>query len=276
MTQDNQHFQLPPKSILQLADYERAPQVSIDTKKEYMFMAYHSTYKILEDLNQEEMSMGGLRINPVTNIGSTINYINNIKVRKVLDIEPVQVKGLPAKPRITYVAWSPDEKKIAFTNTTEQGVELWVLNIATAQATRLSEPVVNANLGNPFNWYRDSKQILVRLLPKNRLSLIDHKKKLPLGPTVSVSNGSTSQNRTYPDLLKNASDETNFVTLTTSELYKLDLTGKAELLRSADMHTTESFSPDGKYLLVTTISKPFSYIVPVSYTHLTLPTNREV
>lgn len=264
MTQDNQHFQLPPKSILQLADYERAPQVSIDTKKEYMFMAYHSTYKILEDLNQEEMSMGGLRINPVTNIGSTINYINNIKVRKVLDIEPVQVKGLPAKPRITYVAWSPDEKKIAFTNTTEQGVELWVLDIATAQATRLSEPVVNANLGNPFNWYRDSKQILVRLLPKNRQSLIDHKKELPLGPTVSVSNGSTSQNRTYPDLLKNTSDETNFVTLTTSELYKVDLTGKAELLRSADMHTTESFSPDGKYLLVTTISKPFSYIVPLN------------
>jgi len=264
MTQDNLSFQVPPKSILQLADYERAPQVSIDTKKEYMFMAYHSTYKSLEDLNQMEMSMGGLRINPVTNISSTINYINNIKVRKVIDIEPVQVKGLPAKPRISYVVWSPDEKKIAFTNTTEQGVELWVLNIAKAQATRLTKAVVNANLGNPFNWYRDSKQILVRLLPKNRPALIDSKKELPLGPTVSESNGSTSQNRTYPDLLKNASDETNFVTLTTSELNKIDLSGKAELFRSADMHTSESFSPDGKYVLVTTISKPFSYIVPLN------------
>ena len=83
MSQENLAYQLPPKSILQLADYERAPQVSIDTKKEYMLLTYRSTYKSLEDLNQQEMSMGGLRINPVTNIASAVNYINNLKVRKV-------------------------------------------------------------------------------------------------------------------------------------------------------------------------------------------------
>ena len=193
---DNLTFQIPPDSIMQLADYERAPSVSIDTKKEYMLLSYHSTYKSLEDLNQKEMSMGGLRINPVTNIGSSVNYINNLKVRKVDETEPVQVKGLPENPRIAFVSWSPDETKIAFTNTVDNGVELWVLDVATSTATCLTEPVVNANLGNPLNWYRDSKQLLVRLLPKNRPALIDPKKELPKGPTVSVSDGSKSQNRT--------------------------------------------------------------------------------
>ena len=216
MSQENLPYQLPPKSILQLADYERAPQVSIDTKKEYMLLTYRSTYKSLEDLNQQEMSMGGLRINPITNIASAVNYINNLKVRQVSAKEPVQVKGLPVNPHISFVAWSPDEKKIAFTNTAAKGVELWVLDMASAQVTKLTDELVNANLGNPFNWYRDSKQLLVRLLPKVRPALIDPKTELPAGPTVSVSSGSKSQNRTYPDLLKNATDEINFITLASS------------------------------------------------------------
>jgi dipeptidyl aminopeptidase/acylaminoacyl peptidase len=264
MAQVNLTYQLPPKLILQLADYERAPQVSIDTKKEYLLLTYRSTYKSLEDLNQQEMSMGGLRINPLTNIGSAINYTNNLKVRKVLDKEPVQVKGLPVNPRITFITWSPDEKKVAFTHTAASGVELWVLDVASAQATRLTDAVVNANLGNPLNWYRDSKTLLVRLLPRNRPTLIDPKKQMPVGPTVSVSDGSKSQNRTYPDLLKNATDEANFVTLASSELYKVDLKGKAELFRDEKMYSFESFSPDGKYLLATSIQKPFSYIVPLN------------
>jgi len=264
IAQENLTYQTPPASILQLADYERAPWVTIDTKKEYMLLTYRSTYKSLEDLNQQEMSMGGLRINPITNIASATNYINNLKVRKVVDKEPVQIKGLPTNPRITFVTWSPDEQKIAFTNTTANGVELWVLNIASAQATQLTEPVVNANLGNPINWNRESKKILVRLLPKNRSSLIDPKQEMPAGPTVSVSDGSKSQNRTYPDLLKNRTDETNFVTLAASELFLVDLNGNAELFKPADMYVTEAFSPNGNLVLLTTLHKPFSYVVPLN------------
>lgn len=264
MAQENLTYQLPPKSILQLADYERAPQVSIDSKKDYMLLTYRSTYKSLEDLNQQEMSMGGLRVNPLTNIASATNYINNLKVRKVFGNELIQVKGLPENPRISFVTWSPDEKKIAFTHTAATGVELWVFEIASATATKLTDAIVNANLGNPFNWYRNSSELLVRLLPQDRPALIDPKKQLPVGPIVSVSDGSKSQNRTYPDLLKNSSDEANFIALSRSELYRVDLTGKMDLFKSADMFVAESFSPDGKFLLVTTIQKPFSYVVPLN------------
>lgn len=262
--QENLTYQLPPESILQLADYQRAPTVTIDSHKKYMLLSYRDTYKSLDDLNQQEISLAGLRVNPVTNISSSMSYISNLKIRKVLDNEPVQVKGLPAKPRIAYLTWSPDETKMAFTHTTAEGLELWVMDFATAQATRLTEAVVNANLGNPLNWYRDSQTLLVRLIPGNRPALIDPKKALPVGPTISVSNGSKAQNRTYQDLLKNPSDEANFVALTTAELYKVDLNGNKTLFKSADIYAGENFSPDGQYLLVNTIQKPFSYIVPLS------------
>jgi hypothetical protein len=63
-------------------DYESS-SVSMDTKKEYMLLSYHNTYKTLDDLNQDEMRLGGLRINPTTNISSSVTYINNIKLRKI-------------------------------------------------------------------------------------------------------------------------------------------------------------------------------------------------
>jgi dipeptidyl aminopeptidase/acylaminoacyl peptidase len=94
--------------------------------------------------------------------------------------------------------------------------------------------------------------------------LINEKKELPKGPTVSVSDGSKSQNRTYQDLLKNKNDEANFDALVTSELYKISLSGTMELYKSAAIYAGESFSPDGNYVMLTTIQKPYSYIVPMS------------
>ncbi len=264
LAQENLSYQKPSKEILTLADYQRAPSVLMDSKKEWMLLTYRNTYKTLDDLNQEEMRLGGLRINPTTNISSTITYINNLKVRKIKDKTEIQVSGLPQNPKLTNLSWSPDETKIAFSNTTATGVELWLLDVAKAKATKLTEATVNANLGNPFTWFQDGQAILVKMLLKNRAPLVDVKKDLPKGPIVSTSEGKVSSNRTFQDLLKNKTDETNFENLVTSELYKISLSGTTTLYKSADMYSGESFSPDGNYLMVTTIQKPFSYIVPLN------------
>ena len=262
--QENLTYQKPSAEILALADYERAPSVSMDSKKEYMLLSYRNTYKTLEDLSQEEMRLGGLRINPITNISSTVTYINNLKIRKIKDKVEIQVSGLPKNALITNVSWSPNEKKIAFTNTTLTGVELWIIDVVSASAKKITTDNLNANLGSPYNWMKDNETLLVKILPKNRPTLIDSKKDLPKGPTVSVSDGLKSQNRTYQDLLKNKTDEANFDALVTSELYKISISGNATLFKSAAIYAGESFSPDGNYLMLTTIQKPYSYIVPLS------------
>jgi len=264
LAQENLVFQAPPAEILALADYERAPTVSMDSRKEYMLLSYWSTYKTLEELNQEELRLGGLRVNPLTNISSVVTYVKNLKLRKVAGTEETQVSGLPPNPKIAHISWSRNERKIAFTHTAAGGVELWVADVETAKADRLTGPVLNSNLGKPYNWLGDGSTLLARLLPRDRAALIDTKKELPKGPAVSVSDGSRSQNRTYADMLKNRTDEANFETLATSELYKITLDGGAELFKPAAMYSEESVSPDGNYVLVETLHKPFSYIVPLS------------
>ena len=262
--QENITYQKPSAEIMKLADFERAPSVMMDSKRDWMIFSYRPTYKSLDDLNQDEMKLAGLRVNPVTNISSSITYANNLKTRRLKDKTEAQVKGLPTNPKIAYMSFSPDEKKLAFTNTTANAVELWILDLATNTAKKISSQPLNANLGSPFTWMSDSKHLIVKQILANRPELIDDKKSLPTGPTVSNSDGKVSQNRTYQDLLKNPQDEANFETLAKSELVKISIDGKEEKFKSAEIYSSMNFSPDGNYLMLTTIQKPYSYIVPLN------------
>ena len=262
--QEDLKYQKPPKEILELADFERAPGLSMDSKMQKMLFMYRSTYKTLQDLSEEEMKLAGLRINPKTNISSTVTYIDNIKYKTINEPDAKQVSGLPQNPRLSNFSWSPDEAKVAFTNTTAKGVELWVFDFTSGAARKLTNDNLNANLGMPFTWYRSSDALLALVLPKDKPALISSAEVIPEGPTVSVSEkGAKAQNRTYQDLLQNATDEANFETLVTSELYKVDLNGSASLWKGKDIYSGFSFSPDGKYLMVITMHRPYSYIVPL-------------
>jgi dipeptidyl aminopeptidase/acylaminoacyl peptidase len=261
--QEDITYQKPPQEILDLVDYQRAPSISMDSKREQIVFMYRNTYKTLAEISEEEMRLAGLRINPKTNISSTVTYVNNIQYRKFKDKNLVQIKGLPENPRLSNFAWSPDESKMAFTHTTQTGVEVWIMGFNTLSAKKLTDARANANLGNPITWFKDGNSLLVRMLPKDKAELIDTKSALPTGPIVTVSDGSLAQNRTYQDLLKNKTDEENFDILTTSELYKVDLNGNAKLWKGKAIYRSESFSPDGNYVMITTIERPYSYIVPL-------------
>jgi len=257
-------YQKPPKEILDLVDVSRAPSVLMDDDKSQMVLLYRNAYKSIEELSKEEMRLGGLRIDPKTNIGSRVTYINNVKLKELdkKEAKIVQVKGLPENPKLTNFKWSPDQSKIALTNTTTEGVELWVLDIESASVSKITEAHLNANIGNVIHWFEDGASLLVKMISKNRKPLINTKTAVPTGPTISVNDGKKAQNRTYQDLLKNKNDEHNFEQLAMSEIHKVSLDGSSKKWLRANLYRELTFSPDGNYVMVVTINKPFSYLVP--------------
>lgn len=261
--QENVTYQMPHESILELADAPLAPSVQMDDEKQFMVFLYRNAYKTIAELSQEELRLGGLRIDPATNIGSRTTFYNSIKVRNMKsDGEAMNVEGLPENARLAYFSWSPDQKKIAVTNTSSEGVSVWVLDLETKKVTRVTDSGVNANMGGAVRWFKDSKSLLVKMVPSDRKELIDTELSVPSGPTVSVNEGKKAQNRTYQDLLKNKNDEFNFEQLARSELKKVWLDGQVQPWKESGMYSGVSFSPDGEYVLVTTVEKPFSYLVP--------------
>ena len=263
-SQKSSTYQKPPQEILNLVDVSRAPSVLMNDDKSQMVLLYRNSYKSIEELSKEEMRLGGLRIDPKTNIGSRVTYINNVKLKKLdkKEAKIVQVEGLPENPKLTNFKWSPDQSKIALTNTTAEGVELWVLDIESASVSKMTGANLNANIGSVIHWFEDGASLLVKKISKNRKPLINTKTAVPVGPTISVNDGKKAQNRTYQDLLKNKNDEHNFEQLAMSEIYKVSLDGSSEKWLGADLYRELTFSPDGNYLMVVTINKPFSYLVP--------------
>ena len=260
--QEKLTYQKPSEEILELVNAPLAPSVLINDEGNYMVLLYRDYYKTIAELSETELRLAGLRINPKTNIGSRTNYYNNVIVKKIGDNEGTQVKGLPEKPRLANFNWSPDQSKIAFTNTTTEGVEVMVLDLKSATATAITETNVNANMRDIINWFKDGESVLVKMLPEDRKPLINTDEAVPDGPTISTNDGKKAQNRTYQDLLKNPNDEFNFEQLARSELYKVQMDGSKTKWKDADLYTSISFSPDGEHVMTVTLDKPFSYLVP--------------
>lgn len=262
VAQVNLDYQKPPQEILDLVDVPRAPWVLMNTEGDTMLLMYRDSYKTIAELSEEELRLGGLRINPKTNIGSRTTFYNDIKIKGIEETEAGTISGLPEDAKLSNFNWSPDESKMAFTNTIEDGVQVWVLDLKTATAKRVTEAFVNANMGNPISWFKDGESLLVNMLPATRKELVNTAEAVPTGPTISTSDGSKAQNRTYQDLLQNPNDVFNFEQLATSALVKVNLDGTSTLWKDAAMYSDVSFSPDGNYIMTSTIHKPFSYIVP--------------
>lgn len=255
-------YQMPHKAILDLADAPSTPAIRINSKGDKIILLRRNKYKSIEELSEKELRLGGLRINPATNISSRERFSNGISIQKVGEKSDAAVKGLPANGRFSNFSWSPDEQFMAFTNTTQTGVELWLLDINKLEAKKLSSKLLNANMGRPFTWSKNSKELLVRVLPTDKKPLVDKNKSIPTGPTVTVNDGKKAQNRTYQDLLKDKQDEFNFEQLVRSDLYMVTIEGTEKLWKETAMYRSTSFSPDGEYVMITDIQKPFSYLVP--------------
>lgn len=263
-SQQNIDYQKPPQEILDLVDVKLAPSVLLDDNKEFMVLFSRDAFKTIAELSEKELRLGGLRINPKTNIGSRTNYYNNLKVKNIKKKNATikQVVGLPENPRLSNFTWSPDQKKMALTNTTQKGVEIWVLDLQTSVIKKLTDANINANLRDVINWFEDSQSFLTKFISHERQNLIDTDTAIPSGPTISISDGKKAQNRTYQDLLKSKNDEHNFKQLALSEIYKISLNGKKEKWLGNAMYSNINFSPDGNYVMVSTVETPFSYLVP--------------
>ena len=93
-----------------------------------------------------------------------------------------------------------------------------------------------------------------------------HCPRLPIGPNVQESSGRLSQMATFQDLLASPHDEDLFQHFATGQLARIDTeTGQVERIGPAALITGVDPSPDEKYLLVSTVRRPFSYRVPYVY-----------
>ena len=271
MAQDT-GYQMPPAPLQAIVDAPRAPTLSLSPKRNLAAVLPTPSLPSIGEVAQPELKLAGLRINPRTYSASRFSFHTGLGLLDIDTQKEIKVSGLPAAPRIADLAWSPDQRYLAFTHVAfadaargvkESGVELWLLDVQTKVARKLAATPLSAVYGRGFSWMPDSKTLLVQLKPA-RLGAAPVPTGIPTGPSIqdSVPGGGVKQLRTYPDLLKNEQDAQLFEHYTTVQLALLDVTGKQRLLGQPGQFLRASIAPGGKYVLTTSILRPYSYIVP--------------
>ena len=258
--QDDFKYQAPPKDILDLVMAKPTPGVSIDDKATWMLLLERSDYPTIGELSQPELRIAGLRINP-NNFGpSRAPSSENIRIRNIKSGETFDLQGLPAELRASSVQWSPDQKKFAFVHSTATGSDLYVVDLADRKAKKVNQAALNTVLGAAFQWAGNDMLVYKTVVPGKTLTATAG---APAGPVVQENLGKAAASRTYQDLIRNAYDEALFDHYGTAQLVKNDLTKETPLGEPA-IYRSFSLSPDKKYILVSTINRPFSYLVPAN------------
>ncbi|UHG90574.1 S9 family peptidase [Spirosoma oryzicola] len=261
--QDAPTYQTPPKALADLVTAPLTPTVSMSAKGDLMLILEQASAPSIAELAQPELKLAGLRMNPANNGPSRARYITGLKLKKLMDKDEKAITGLPANPLISFVQWSPDDTKIAFANSTDTQIDLYIADVATASAKKVGTLALNATLGVPFHWVSDSKSLIAKAIPAGR-GAAPEVSRVPAGPTTQENvGGKRGQAPTYQDLLKNPSDEKQFAYYTTAQVVRVGLDGSTTNIGQAGIIRSAEPSPNGQYVMVETVHTPFSYLVPV-------------
>ena len=255
-------YQTPPKVIADLVNAPSTPSVSFSKNGEWMMLLERADNPSIEELSHPELRIAGLRINPATSGPSRGRGIENVKIKMTNSGEEIQITGLPSNPSMAGFSLSKDEKFISFTQTEATGISLWVVDLGTFEARKLTDAILNEVTGNAMAWTPEN-EILIKAVNPGR-GTIPQKPSAPAGPIIQESTGEASPNRTYQDLLSNPYDEKLFAYFIDSQIMLVDLDGNKKPIGPPGMIKSMDLSPDGKFLMVDLIKKPFSYLVPAS------------
>jgi dipeptidyl aminopeptidase/acylaminoacyl peptidase len=257
-------YKMPPKAIADLVDAPLTPGISVDPNGGWMLLMDQDALPSIAELSQPELRIAGMRINPRTNGMSRTRPFSGLKLMKIEDGTESAIAGLPDDPSILNVSWSPDGSHVAFTLTRDTGIELWVADPQTARAKRVSDTYLNGTYrGSPFYWLSDNQTLICKIIPSDR-GAAPEAPTVPAGPVIKENIGKLAPARTYQDLLKNPFDETLFEYYLGSEVARVTLDGTVTPIGQAGLIRQARPAPNGKYILVQTMHRPFSYLVPYS------------
>ncbi|HSP15208.1 MAG TPA: prolyl oligopeptidase family serine peptidase [Thermoanaerobaculia bacterium] len=255
-------YRMPPKAIADVVDAPPPPTANVSPDGNWLLLLQQPPLLTISDLSQPELKLAGIRFDPGTHDQSRLLYNTALTLVRVSDGQSRPVTGLPPSPRMRFATWSPDSAHIAFTLSTRVAVELWVADTATAKASRLSFLILNQTLPRrPYEWMPNSRAILARTVPGQGAP--PEAPRTPSGPAIQESRGRKAPARTYEDMLRDESDAALFEYHMQSRLALIPISGEPTPLGTAAMIVRNVPSPDGRFIEVETVHRPFSYTVPV-------------
>ncbi|KAJ0960772.1 hypothetical protein J5N97_001331 [Dioscorea zingiberensis] len=266
-------YRLPPKEIRDIVDAPPLPVLSFSPQRDKILFLKRRSLPPLSDLARPEEKLAGVRIDGNCNARSRMSFYTGIGIHSLMDDGTLgpekEVHGFPDGARINFVSWSQNGRHLSFSirgdedDENSSKMKVWVADVETGSARPLFQSpdiYLNAIFDN-FVWVDDST-LLVCTIPATR-GAPPKKPLVPSGPKIqSNEEQNVVQVRTFQDLLKDEYDEDLFDYYATSQLVLASLDGEMKPIGPPAVYTSMDPSPDQKYILITYIHRPYSFIVP--------------
>jgi dipeptidyl aminopeptidase/acylaminoacyl peptidase len=256
-------YKLPPQLIVDILDAPPLPGASVSPDRQWLLLTEQRSMPSIAELAQPMLRLAGSRINPRTTGPQLPGPITGLVLKRVTDGAERRI-SVPAPAALSYVSWSPDSRLIAFVQTRDSGLALWVADPATGQTRALTGPTLNATGGSPCQWMPPpgGARLLCRFVPEGR-GPAPVAPATPVGPTIQEAAGRAAPAPTYQDLLENAHDEALFDHFFTARLGLVNVaTGARTLVGRSAIFDDVDVAPGGELVLVSRTVRPYSYLVP--------------
>ena len=265
------HFKEPAPIIKELAMSSPVPSKFYNPQYSQAVLASRKCRAVpLAELAGPEERIGGERFNPVNFSASRVIPFERIEIMNLTNGQVIEVAGLPEGARIDAITWSPSGRYFAFTHSGDSEVSIYRVDAAAArpEAVKISSRKVNSTLGRPFA-FLDDDHILYKSVPDG----IGQKPERGMSkwPVVQENLKGKKSIRTYQDLLSSPYDE-QIYDYCTSSVLAMESPEGCRLIGEKAIYRSYRTSPDGKYIMVTTEHRPYSYI----QTHNSFPSKQYI
>jgi dipeptidyl aminopeptidase/acylaminoacyl peptidase len=260
---DDLSWQQPPDPIPAMLDAADPPSIRLSPDNAWMLELTRPASPSIADLARPEIAVAGFKLDPQTFGPARDRGWTGASLR-VLGPGTSTPIALPKGTRIDEVRFSPDSQRLAIITLTDDGRALWVADVTDPGHPRqLTGPVLHAVYGAPCDWLPADQGLLCKFKPEGSRP-VPQASAVPTGPLVEESRGRTAPARTYTNLLQNPHDEALFEYFLGARLDHVALDGARTPVLPTSLLAGVSPSPDGRYALVSTLERPYSYQVPAS------------
>lgn len=256
-------YRTPNKDAMEMILAQPIPKTMFN-RQMTMGVTYWKTepyVHVAEMAATNEFKVAGLRLNGDNFSQTRKKFSTSLKLVDVATGATRKIAGLPADPHFHDIKWSPEGRYLCFLNDCKDRVDLYRVDVSASVATAVK---INANrvscaTGAPYKFLNE-ETIVYRSVPSKPGVFPVKGDDTPVHMESFDKKGTY---RTYQDLIQSKYDEEVFEYLCSGYFSVYDgnstrVIGKKQIVRSY------SVSPDGKYIIVNAIRKPYLYSKPIA------------